>query len=529
MATLTRDPISNAYIVAPHDTLSKIASTQGITLASLLASNPQYASNPNLIHPGDAIKFGASTVPSYSNLTSGQSSSGSSSGGYVPPTISFTDALIKMLKDAQQRDVTGQAGLMKQSQSITGLGLNDASAAFKNPLLAPNSGTSLGLSAQNEFDPLTLSIANQQKLATQNLGNITDLIKQTSYDYQKEEDRRIEATKNLETIRHNKADESTARIKANSNDGSEEKGTTGVIDTDVQAILEGRNTMYNIRQTMGRTNAAAAYMQQVREKITKIDPKFDFVASDAGGKSVSTSYVQRATASINAVLPNINTIIELSNQVPRVGITGVDKLVQKANLVINNKKVASLHEAQKLIADEIGIALGAGTVSDMKLQLGFDVTNPNVSADVFASNMKLVKEFLNNRKDGLNSLRYTSSTTNANFGGNTPTSERKTINGAEYEKVNGGWQKVSFNSVGSDTNKASNIAQRNNNPLNIKASSLTQSFPGVIGVADKARDGGNFLSFASPTAGFNAARQLITSSIYSNLSVDQALRKWSNA
>jgi len=79
------------------------------------------------------------------------------------------------------------------------------------------------------------------------------------------------------------------------------EGNTSV-DNDVRAILEGRNTAYNIRQTMGRTNAAAAYMQKVRDKINALDPNFDFVASDAGGKSVSTSYVQRATASINSVL-----------------------------------------------------------------------------------------------------------------------------------------------------------------------------------------------------------------------------------
>lgn len=189
-------------------------------------------------------------------------------------------------------------------------------------------------------------------------------------------------------------------------------GTTGStsINNDVQAILEGRNTMYNIRQTMGRTNKAAQYMQQVRDQITKIDPNFDFIASDAGGKSVSTAYVQRATGAINAVLPNIEVITKLSDQVNRVGVKGVDALLQAGDTQINNQKVASFHQAQKLIADEIGVALGAGTVSDMKLQLGFDVTDPSVSQEVFASNMALVKEFLLNRKAGLQSLRYSSPT-----------------------------------------------------------------------------------------------------------------------
>ena len=58
--------------------------------------------------------------------------------------------------------------------------------------------------------------------------------------------------------------------------------------------------------------------------------------------------------------------------------------------------------------------IGAGSVSDMKLQLGFDVTDPNVSQEVFASNMGIVKQFIQNRLAGLNSLRYQSSTVAGN-------------------------------------------------------------------------------------------------------------------
>lgn len=81
----------------------------------------------------------------------------------------------------------------------------------------------------------------------------------------------------------------------------------------------------------------------------------------------------------------------------------------------------------------------------------------------------------------------------------------------------------------SSSGTGKNPAQRNNNPLNIKASKFTQSFPGVSGVANAATDGGNFLSFQTPEAGFNAAKKLITSSVYSGLTVDQALKKWSNS
>lgn len=191
------------------------------------------------------------------------------------------------------------------------------------------------------------------------------------------------------------------------------------VANDVLAVLEGRNTLYNIHLNVGKTNIGAAYMRKMRTAITNVDPNFDFIGSDGGGKSVSTSFVQKATAAINTVLPNIQKIVDLSNQVDRIGITGVDALIQKGGLVVNNQKVANFHEAQKLIADEIGVALGAGTVSDMKLQLGFDITDPSVSQETFASNMGIVKSFLENRVNSLKSLRYSSATVNGVPGSST--------------------------------------------------------------------------------------------------------------
>lgn len=250
----------------------------------------------------------------------------------------------------------------------------------------PNLQAALSLVGQYQKDP----IATQQAIA--NLAKTRAETEKTNKDLANT------------TSRNNVSTVSGSNVVAG-------KTVDPAIASDVEAVLSGRNTLYNIKQTMGRTNSAAAYMKQMRDTITSIDPKFDFIASDAGGKSVSTGYVQKSTAAINSVLPNINKIIDLSNQVPRVGITGVDNLIQKGGLIINDQKVANFHEAQKLIADEIGVALGAGTVSDMKLQLGFDVTDPTVSQETFASNMGVIKEFITNRLAGLNSLRYSSSVT----------------------------------------------------------------------------------------------------------------------
>jgi hypothetical protein len=179
---------------------------------------------------------------------------------------------------------------------------------------------------------------------------------------------------------------------------------------DVEDILAGRNSTYALRQTMGRTNAAASYMQKLRAAIKAEDPKFDFNLSDAGSKAVSSNYYQRSISAVNSVLPNIDKVAELSKDVDRLGVKGIDAILQKTAMQFGDTKVTSLHQARKMLADEIGLALGQGTVSDMKLQLGFDVTDPAVSDENFVKNMALVKEFVNNRKAGLEQLRYHSST-----------------------------------------------------------------------------------------------------------------------
>lgn len=230
MATLQKDPISGSYQVKPGDSLSKIASTQGRTLQELITANPQYASNPNLIRPGETVNLG---TPSYSNLTSNAGATPSVNTG-TNPTTKFTTALIQILKEAQGRDTAGQGRLMKQSQDITGQGITDADRNFSNPLLAPSAGTSLGMSAQNQFDPLQLSIANQQKLASQNLDNFTTLVDRTQDTYDKEQERIERAEeKRLDRLasaaNKNATFDSDAEIRRVTAEMVKEKGADGYV------------------------------------------------------------------------------------------------------------------------------------------------------------------------------------------------------------------------------------------------------------------------------------------------------------
>ena len=81
---------------------------------------------------------------------------------------------------------------------------------------------------------------------------------------------------------------------------------------------------------------------------------------------------------------------------------------------------------------------------------------------------------------------------------------------------------VSATPVTSDTSQGINI-----NTYGIKATSTTSGFGGVdSGVA--AKDGGTFLTSQGDQQDRQIAQKLLTSNIYSDLTVDSALKKWSN-
>ena len=56
--TVVATTSAQVHIVQRGESLSRIASLHGISLAQVLALNPQFAPNPNLIHPGDQVVVG---------------------------------------------------------------------------------------------------------------------------------------------------------------------------------------------------------------------------------------------------------------------------------------------------------------------------------------------------------------------------------------------------------------------------------------------------------------------------------------
>lgn len=77
---------------------------------------------------------------------------------------------------------------------------------------------------------------------------------------------------------------------------------------------------------------------------------------------------------------------------------------------------------------------------------------------------------------------------------------------------------------------AGNLGQRHNNPYNIKYGPATKHWvdEGLATVGEKAQDGGQFMKFQDAQVGERAGRELLQGPGYRDLTVDAALKRWSN-
>lgn len=147
----------------------------------------------------------------------------------------------------------------------------------------------------------------------------------------------------------------------------------------------------------GGTRLKTAILNRASEIAQANGRTFDPAQAQANYDYASSQDTKQKVQSINAVLPNLDTLTSLSDAFQRSDLPAVNSVLNKLGYLTGNKKVSSLDEAAKLVGDELGVALGGGTMSDMKLTLGLSATDPVLSASNYASNIGMIKTFLNNR------------------------------------------------------------------------------------------------------------------------------------
>ena len=189
MATLTKDPTSGLYVVKQGDTLSKIATNSGRTLSELIANNPQYKSNPNMIKVGDSVN---TLGPTYSSLATGNI--GGSSAPSAPTPEPLSALISKMIKDSQTTSgsqfINNEASLLKGKEKIGETNSGLYSKDLTNPNLTVSDRLNVLNSSGNLQGDGLKSIDNQMKINESRYKTSSDLIKTVQDLYAEEADRR---------------------------------------------------------------------------------------------------------------------------------------------------------------------------------------------------------------------------------------------------------------------------------------------------------------------------------------------------
>jgi hypothetical protein len=171
-----------------------------------------------------------------------------------------------------------------------------------------------------------------------------------------------------------------------------------------QDLAYGKLTFSQFRSMLtsrgGGTNATALKMA-IYDKAGELNPNFNPAQFEMGYRFASDPATQRALVYIDTALPQIDKIMTASQGLNKFDAPAINGLLNKVGFQIGGKQITDVQQLQHLLGPEIGLAMGAGALSDMRQQAGIDATNLNLSGPNFLDTMGRMQNFLAGRKQML--------------------------------------------------------------------------------------------------------------------------------
>lgn len=154
-----------------------------------------------------------------------------------------------------------------------------------------------------------------------------------------------------------------------------------------QDLAYGRLTFQGFRTLYAYSRDASA-KERIYETAAALNPDFNQADFERGFKFISSPKVGQQLASLDNVLSGVDDLIRVSNDATRSGATVINKYTTPAKIAMGNRKFTNLRTAQIAFADELSGALGYGSATDMSREMGFNMTDPNLSPENFASALR---------------------------------------------------------------------------------------------------------------------------------------------
>ncbi len=151
-----------------------------------------------------------------------------------------------------------------------------------------------------------------------------------------------------------------------------------------QDLAYGRMTMQQFRSLTAYSRDTNKKMD-IYDKAGQLNPNFNPAAFEMGYTLAKNPKVQQQLASLDNVQQGVPDLLRFSNAAARSGVTVLNKAIIPGGIAFGGKHYSNFRTARTAFADELSGALGYGSATDMSREMGFDMTDGNLSPQNFAS------------------------------------------------------------------------------------------------------------------------------------------------
>jgi hypothetical protein len=168
-----------------------------------------------------------------------------------------------------------------------------------------------------------------------------------------------------------------------------------------QGLAYGMLTFPQFR-TLYAYSRDAKKREALYAKAVDMNPNFNPAAFEMGFTLAKNPRVQQQLASLDNVQQGVPDLLRFSDDATRAGATLLNKFIVPGGIAVGGRKYSDFNTAISAFADELSGALGFGSATDMSREMGYRMTDKNLSPENFRSALAtVVMPFVQRKRDTL--------------------------------------------------------------------------------------------------------------------------------
>jgi len=145
-------------------------------------------------------------------------------------------------------------------------------------------------------------------------------------------------------------------------------------------------------------------LKNLSSRVPELGEGYTMPQLDVFAKNAANPTFNSQIGAIDAVTPNIEMLIKLSDANGRTSLPALNKAIQAGQFQAGDETITSMEQLQKIIAEESGRVFGGSAVSDFKIKLGDQMVDISLGNDNFVNNARQLQVAMFNKKRALANL-----------------------------------------------------------------------------------------------------------------------------